>query len=202
MFKRPVVIASNNLDKTGELVLSLKASRIPAESYRAVHKRVQFPKEGTHSYFENARQKALFMAHLLPDDYVLADDTGMMVAAYPDKFGVQTARQLKTYPTDEAKNLYLIKLVAGKSRLVTFRTELVLCTPNHHLYHSVGIFKGTFSTEERGQNGFGFDKILVPLGDTQTLAEKTTAQKLPFLHRTKAVHHLLEKVVKNDYEYF
>ena len=38
-----------------------------------------------------------------------------------------------------------------------------------------------------GQNGYGFDKILIPDGESRALAELTDAEKFPYLHRTKAV---------------
>ncbi|WP_412989616.1 non-canonical purine NTP pyrophosphatase [Pediococcus siamensis] len=200
MFDQPLLIASNNLDKTAELAACLQSFAIAAQSYQTVNPRLAFPSEGTSSYFQNARQKALFIAQKLPKHSILADDSGMLVAAYPQRFGVQTSRQLAAYPGDAAKNQYLIALVAGQDRHVTLRTDLVLWTPNHRLYHSVGVFTGTFSHEERGQNGFGFDKILIPDAQTKTLAEMTTAEKLPFLHRTKAVKNLLEKVAHDQYE--
>lgn len=202
MFNQPILIASNNLDKTIELAKCFKVANVHAQSYQNKLARTTFPKEGTTSYLDNARQKAIFIAEKMPHAYVLGDDSGMIVDAYPDKFGVETSRQLVDYPTDKDKNDYLINLVAGKSRNVTLRTDLVLCSPSHHLYHGFGEFKGTFSDQERGQNGYGFDKILIPQGETHTLAEMPDCKKTPYLHRTKAVHNLLKRAVQNEYEYF
>ncbi|MDV7718994.1 non-canonical purine NTP pyrophosphatase [Pediococcus ethanolidurans] len=202
MFKQPILIASNNLDKTAELIKCFKDFKISAESYQNVITRLHFPNEGTTSYLNNARQKATFIFQKLPDESVLGDDSGMIVAAYPDKFGVQTSRQLSNYPSDADKNHYLINLVNGRSRQVTLRTDLILCVADHRVYHGLGVFEGTFNTTERGNNGYGFDKILIPLGETQTLAEMTDTEKTPYLHRTKAIQNLLEKVAQNEYEHF
>ncbi|AMV60324.1 Nucleoside 5-triphosphatase RdgB (dHAPTP, dITP, XTP-specific) [Pediococcus damnosus] len=199
MFNRPLIIASNNLDKTAELVACLQEFQVAARSYQDLISRVTFPNEGTTDYVANALTKTRFISGKLPQESVLGDDSGMIISAFPNKFGVQTSRQLVDYPTDTDKNQYLLQLVAGKLRDVELRTDLILQTP-HHIYHGFGVFEGTFSLEERGQNGYGFDRILIPKGETHTLAELESSKKFPYLHRTKAVKNLLKKVANNDYE--
>jgi len=199
MFNKPVIIASNNLDKTAELIACLQQFQVAAKFYQDLIPRVSFPSEGTTDYVVNARTKAQFISQKLPQEFILGDDSGMILSAFPNRFGVQTSRQLTAYPTDADKNHYLIQLVARKNRNVQLRTDLILQTPQHS-YHGFGVFKGTFSQEERGQNGYGFDKILIPDGESRALAELTDAEKFPYLHRTKAVKNLLEKVANNDYE--
>ena len=46
----------------------------------------------------------------------------------------------------------------------------------------------------RGNNGFGFDVVIVPDGETRTMAEMTPAEKMQISHRGKAFRDLLEKL--------
>ncbi len=189
--KRRFVIASNNQAKTAELVTCFAYLGYQAISYQQLIGRHEFPSEGTQSYQKNAQGKANFIARLLPDEWIVADDSGMLLAADPDGLGVQTARQLKMYTdTEHHLNQRILAIVANKSREVTMTTTLVLRTPIKSVIGH-GEFHGTIATEERGQNGASFDLILVPDGMHQTLAELSDAVKLPLLHRTKAIADLM-----------
>lgn len=192
--KQPFVIASNNAAKTRELISCFAYLGYEAISYQSLMERVEFPNEGTTSYQQNAAQKASYIAQLLPDEWVVADDSGMELAADSDGLGVQTARQLQAYTdTEHHLNARVLELVAGKSRAVTMTTTLVMITPYRH-FVGHGTFEGTIATAERGTNGASFDLILVPAGQSCTLAQLPTAEKLPLLHRTHAIQDLMQHV--------
>ena len=46
----------------------------------------------------------------------------------------------------------------------------------------------------RGTNGFGFDTVLIPDGQTKTMGEMTDAEKMQISHRGKAFRNLLEQL--------
>lgn len=48
--------------------------------------------------------------------------------------------------------------------------------------------------EPRGTNGFGFDSVLMPEGETRTFAEMTPAEKNAISHRGQAIKKLLAKL--------
>lgn len=48
--------------------------------------------------------------------------------------------------------------------------------------------------EPRGENGFGFDPVVVPEGEIRTMAEMSAEEKNALSHRGKAFRHLLEKL--------
>jgi non-canonical purine NTP pyrophosphatase (RdgB/HAM1 family) len=58
---------------------------------------------------------------------------------------------------------------------------------NVQFFH--GEVKGTI-TESRGENGFGFDRILIPQGQTRTMAEMTAEEKHALSHRGNALKKL------------
>lgn len=48
--------------------------------------------------------------------------------------------------------------------------------------------------EPRGKNGFGFDPVVIPEGETRTMAEMTPEEKNTISHRSKAVSSLLKQL--------
>lgn len=191
--KQPFVIASNNQFKTAELIQCFNFCGYQAISYLDLLAKVQLPNEGTDNYENNALTKAHFIANLLPNELVVADDSGMILEAYPDKLGVTTARELSEYQDLDQLNRHIIKLVAGKSRCVKMLSYVVMVGLKED-YVGVGEFDGEIAFNESGHNGSSFDLILKDIKSGQTLAELPDHQKLPLLHRTKAIQNLIEKM--------
>ena len=59
-----------------------------------------------------------------------------------------------------------------------------------------GVVEGHIATEARGDNGFGYDPIFVPEGETQTVAELGNAWKAEHSHRARAAHALVRALAK------
>jgi XTP/dITP diphosphohydrolase len=50
-----------------------------------------------------------------------------------------------------------------------------------------GVCEGTIATEERGERGFGFDPLFIPLdGDGRTFSQMSEAEKNTMSHRGRA----------------
>lgn len=192
------IIASNNKSKTAELIKCFSWLGQTAISYQQLLGRLEFPTEGTTSYVDNATGKAQFIADQLPNEWVVGDDSGMILAAYPDQLGVLTARQLKgKFVTADDLNHVIIDLVTGKSRDVQMRSYLVAIHGATKVL-AEGEFDGQISAQPVGTNGRGFDQILQPEGYFQTLAQLTDEEKMPLLHRTKAIENLLQQLRSED----
>lgn len=59
-----------------------------------------------------------------------------------------------------------------------------------------GVVKGTLSQKNKGESGFGFDKIFIPSGYKQTYAQMPSALKNKISHRAKALKKL-KKFIEN-----
>ena len=55
-----------------------------------------------------------------------------------------------------------------------------------------GKVRGAIATELRGKNGFGWDVLFIPEGDTRTYAEMSAAEKNAISHRRQAFTALKE----------
>ena len=52
--------------------------------------------------------------------------------------------------------------------------------------------EGTIIDAPRGENGFGYDPIFVPAGETRTFAEMSFKEKNKISHRAKALKKALD----------
>ena len=122
--------------------------------------------------------------------HVFADDTGLEVEALNGEPGVFSAR----YAGPEKlawKNMEKLmnELEAHenkKARFVTFISLII----NQEEYFFEGEINGTIIHEMRGSNGFGYDPIFVPEGETRTLAEMSPDEKNKISHRAKALEKM------------
>jgi XTP/dITP diphosphohydrolase len=174
-------LASRNEHKARELERALPGWRI--ELLDAV----ELPPEEGETYYENARAKAEFGRSVAgPDFWVLGEDSGIEVDALGGKPGVHSARWAR--PGRHIDQL-LAELEGVTDRRARYRCELVCLSPSGELRGS-GTLEGTIATEPRGSEGFGYDPIFIPEGQTQTVAELGNDWKVQNSHRASAAHAL------------
>jgi XTP/dITP diphosphohydrolase len=95
---------------------------------------------------------------------------------------------------DQANTQQLLKELENQdNRKAKFVCALVLVIEGI-LIHATGELEGYIASAPRGQNGFGYDPIFVPLNSEKSLAEMSQAEKNTISHRAKAVHELMAKV--------
>jgi dihydropteroate synthase len=195
-----IIFASNNSAKTAEVAKFFKLYGISLMNYRELIAEQAFPAETTDDQAENALVKAQFIHDLLPTEYVLADDSAMFLAAFPDRFGLTTAREFKGLglKTVQAENQYILDLYGvGDDRTGFLEAMFVLITPDAQVLTVKGRGGVAIAPEPRGQFGQGLDKIF--LSETgKTLAELTTVEQLNYRHRGRATKRLLAKLQDQD----
>ncbi|MBA2248716.1 MAG: RdgB/HAM1 family non-canonical purine NTP pyrophosphatase [Chitinophagaceae bacterium] len=146
---------------------------------------------------ENAVEKASVIYDLTNTD-CFADDTALEVDALNGEPGVRSARyadagnaNLQTNSSGENNIAKLFKALEGiENREAAFRTVICLILNGEkHMFE--GICKGIIIAEKRGQYGFGYDPVFMPLKSNKTLAEMDMDEKNQFSHRKKAVDKLV-----------
>lgn len=139
---------------------------------------------------------ALIKARWVKERYgynCFADDTGLEVTALNGAPGVHTARY--AYPDrhdPEANTRKLLSELKGQvDRTAQFRTAIALIMGDEeHLFE--GIVRGEIATEERGTEGFGYDPVFIPEGESLTFAQLGVDVKNRISHRARAVARLAE----------
>ena len=150
---------------------------------------VEFPPEDGVTYLDNARIKARYGRLAGPADaWSLGDDSGIEVAALGGGPGVLTARW--------AEGRHVEKLLAAlddaATREAQYVCELVALSPDRSEVRGTGVLRGEIASEPAGGEGFGFDPVFVPHGQTRTVAELGDAWKAEHSHRALAARSLVD----------
>jgi XTP/dITP diphosphohydrolase len=127
----------------------------------------------------------------------VADDSGLEVDALNGMPGVLSARWAGRHGDDEANlRLVLAQLadVPDSRRAAAFICAAVAASPDGREVIAEERLDGTLLRERRGDNGFGYDPIFVPDGETRTTAEMSAGEKDAISHRGKAFRTLAPKL--------
>ena len=149
----------------------------------------EFPPEDGVTFEDNARIKARYGRLVGPaDSWMLADDSGIEVAALGGGPGVQTARW--------AEGRHVEKLLAAlegrDDRDARYVCELVAIGPDGNEARGTGVLAGTIALAPAGDEGFGFDPVFIPRGEKRTVAELGDEWKAEHSHRAVAARALLD----------
>ncbi len=143
------------------------------------------------TYQENALKKAVayFEAFRVP---VLADDSGIEVAALDGKPGLHSARfggEAISWP--ERRQLLLNALASHSNRIALFRAVLCYYDGKRTPIFAEGIVKGKILDKDEGKEGFGYDPIFYSLTLQKSYGLATFQEKLQDSHRAKAAQKLI-----------
>ncbi|MDQ0376905.1 RdgB/HAM1 family non-canonical purine NTP pyrophosphatase [Amycolatopsis thermophila] len=193
-----VLLASRNAKKLGELRRILAAEGLDgAEGLEVVglDDVPEFPEapETGATFEENAVAKArdAVAATGLP---AVADDSGLAVDALNGMPGVLSARWAGRHGDDQANlDLVLAQLTdtPEERRGAAFVCAAALVRPGGRETVVRGEWRGALIRKPRGTNGFGYDPIFVPEGETRTSAELAPEEKDAASHRGRALRALL-----------
>lgn len=93
----------------------------------------------------------------------------------------------------------ILKLLDGietEDRKANFKSLFAYSEPNKKPRFFIGDCHGSISIKNLGKNGFGYDPIFIPDGDTRTFAQMDVNEKNSFSHRGKSLEELV-KFFKN-----
>ncbi len=155
--------------------------------------------EDADTFQENALIKARAVYNALGDEdaVVIADDSGISVDVLDGAPGIYSARYAGVNANDK-ENL--------KKLMQDIKAQKVENSPAHYTAAIAIVTKciektvhgwmyGTALTEAKGEGGFGYDPMFIPLGYEQTLGELDEGVKKELSHRSKALH-LAGKILK------
>lgn len=123
----------------------------------------------------------------------LSDDSGLEVTALGGMPGVHTAIWAGE-PRDFYKAMEKVERelqeIDAKDRSAKFVSCLAVAWPDGHEVTFRGEVEGDLTWPPRGEMGFGYDPVFVPLGHEVTFAELDPAQKHAMSHRAAAFEKL------------
>jgi XTP/dITP diphosphohydrolase len=193
-----IVVATRNSGKLREFRGLLQPLRCGILSLRDIGIEEEVEEHGA-TFAENARIKALGYSRFtsLP---VLADDSGLEVAALGGRPGIHSARYAGEGASDSDRiRKLLAELDQTRSESsARFVCALALAQEGAVILESEGECAGVIIPEPRGANGFGYDPIFLFPTLNKTFAELTDPEKNRQSHRSHAVAALLNKLVNRN----
>jgi XTP/dITP diphosphohydrolase len=161
--------------------------------------------EDGETFEANARKKAAFYSTGLDSTFVLADDSGLEVAALRNAPGVRSARYAaddlpalqSTYDSlsaDEANNQRLLRELTNvppEKRGGRFVCVLAAARNGNVMETFEGQVSGVILPAPRGKHGFGYDPLFYIPRLNKTTAELTAEEKAKVSHRGQAFRKFL-----------
>ena len=129
---------------------------------------------------------------------IIADDSGLLLAAFPGFPGVKSKRWLSG--SDQERNQALLaKLAETADRQAKFQTVLVLYDPETTKQQFfVREVTGQITQQAQGGAGFGYDPLFIPDGYQQTFGQLGLKVKNKISHRAQAWEKLMTYLAKPE----
>jgi XTP/dITP diphosphohydrolase len=183
-----IIFATNNSHKVEEMQLAI-GDQLEVISLRQAGIHIDIPEP--HDTLEaNATEKSSTIYRLTGGN-CFSEDTGLEVTALHGEPGVRSARYAgedRAFKNNIDKLLH--RLGDNPDRRARFRTVISLIWEEKE-YLFEGICEGRITEAPDGEQGFGYDPVFVPDGDTRSFARMTPEEKNHYSHRRKAADKLL-----------
>jgi XTP/dITP diphosphohydrolase len=186
-----IVLATRNPGKLAELRRILAPYDVELVGLDEVPDAGEIAETGA-TFAENAMIKAREVARV-SGLVAIADDSGLTIDALNGMPGVLSARWSGRHGDDSAN----LELVLGQiadvpdgRRGAAFVCAAAAAAPDGREVVVEQELTGSLLRERRGTNGFGYDPIFVPDGESRTTAEMAPEEKDAISHRGKAFRAL------------
>lgn len=192
LFGARLVIASHNAGKVREIAELLSPFSLDVVSAAGLG--LPEPAETGTTFAANAEIKALASA-IGSGQPSLADDSGLAVTALDGEPGIYSARWAG--PDKDfglAMRRVQERLDGTPDRRAAFVCALALAWPDGEVEVFEGRVEGEVVWPPRGEQGFGYDPIFVPAGDSRTFGEMAPAEKHAISHRARAFAQLVARL--------
>jgi len=189
-----IVIASKNSGKIKEFQAMFAGAEMQILSLNDFPDVPEIIEDGK-SFYENALKKAQAVA-AATGETVLADDSGLEVAALGGAPGIYSARYAGEGANDRQNVLKLLgemKGIPAGERAAAFRCVLVLYEDNRHEVFE-GRWEGVIAEQSAGEGGFGYDPVFYLPEEGMTVAQLPPDLKNRLSHRAQAVIKLKNRL--------
>lgn len=191
-----IIVASHNVGKIseiGDLLAPFGVASVGADALG-----LDEPEETGTDFIANAELKA-HAAAMATGRPALADDSGLAVDALDGAPGIYSARWAQTPDgtRDFAFAMQKVETALAQKpdapRTARFICALSLAWPDGHAESFEGQVAGTLVWPMRGDNGFGYDPVFLPLGSELTFGEMSPQAKHAISHRADAFAQLVAR---------
>ena len=184
-----IIIGTNNLGKLKEIRDLLPKN---LTIYSPKNLKLKSPRENGKSFKENSIIKAKYFSKKAKM-ICIADDSGLEIDTLNKKPGIFSSRWGGSKSNFNLAMNKVFKELNKKDKnwknkkvAARFISVLSIYWPDGKIFSSMGKVEGFISPKKRGQNGFGYDPIFIPLKRKLTFAEMRPKEKFKIDHRFNA----------------
>ena len=198
MKPKRIVFATGNKDKMKEIRMIMEDLKLPILSMKEAGVEKEIIEDGT-TFQENALIKAKAIAELLPDDIVMADDSGLEIDYLNKEPGIYSARYMGEHTSYDIKNNHILERLKGvpkEQRTARFVCAVAAVFPGGTSIAVTGTMEGRIADHIAGENGFGYDPIFWLDDYGCTSAEISPEEKNSLSHRGKALRAVRQQIME------
>ncbi len=198
MKPKRIVFATGNKDKMKEIRMIMEDLKLPILSMKEAGVEKEIIEDGT-TFQENALIKAKAIAELLPDDIVMADDSGLEIDYLNKEPGIYSARYMGEHTSYDIKNNHILERLKGvpkEQRTARFVCAVAAVFPGGKSITVNGTMEGRIADHIAGENGFGYDPIFWLDDYGCTSAEISPEEKNSLSHRGKALRAVRQQIME------
>lgn len=187
--EKRIIFATGNENKMVEIRMILADLGIPIYSMKEAGIDIDIVEDGS-TFEENAIIKASAIAKLLPNDIILADDSGLEIDYLDKAPGIYSARFAGVDTSYDIKNQMLLDKLEGvpdEKRTARFVCVIAAALPDGSVETARGTIEGIIGHEIIGDHGFGYDPIFYVPEYGCTTAQMDPEQKNELSHRGNAL---------------
>ena len=190
---KEIFIGSNNQGKIKEIADLLPKN---IKIFSNLDFNISSPKETGKTFQQNSLLKARYFSKKTKK-ICLSDDSGIEVDILnkaPGIYSADWAGRKKNFNL-AIKKLYK-KLLSkdknwkNKKIKARFICVLTIYSPNQKFISKMGKVEGHISKTKKGNNGFGYDPIFIPIGKRMTFGQMKPSKKYRIDHRYKAFNKI------------
>lgn len=194
--EKRIIFATGNQNKMKEIHMILADLGMPIYSMKEAGIDIDIVEDGT-TFEENAQIKAKAIAKYLPDDIILADDSGLEIDYLNKEPGIYSARYAGEDTSYDIKNQMLLDRLQGvpkEKRTARFVCAIAAVVPGHEPFVVRGTIEGYIGDKPAGENGFGYDPIFYVSDLDCSTAELSPEDKNARSHRGNALRAVREEL--------
>jgi XTP/dITP diphosphohydrolase len=187
-----IIVGTRNRKKREEIMEILAGLGLELQDLTAWPDAPEVVEDGS-TFDENARKKAVELARHLKN-WVLGEDSGLVVPALNGRPGVYSARYAGKQGDDSANNARLLAELAplpDDRRAAYYVCTAALADPQGTVVAvTEGRCHGVITREPRGTGGFGYDPLFLIPEYHRTFGELSSTVKHALSHRARALAQL------------
>ncbi len=195
---RVLVLGTRNAKKRRELEEILQGWNVQVRDLGSFPDAPEVDEDGA-TFEANACKKAAELAHAL-GQWVLGEDSGLVIPALKGRPGVHSARYAGKHGDDAANNARLLAELAplpDDSRAGYYVCTVALADPHGTIRATAeGRCHGIITPEARGTGGFGYDPLFLIPEYHRTFGELSPRVKHAISHRARALEHLRPSLLR------